>query len=464
MKTSFLKRVKWVPALAAAAALSLVGVGISTPADAAVGNINPDTPSSLTIHKYDGDQQERGDGTEINDPSSLGDPLDGVEFTITPVTQRNGEPIDLDTAPGWDLIDGATVGDVKGGGGYTLGTPQKVTTGGDGTVTTDLPHGLYLVEETGSGDHNVISPAEPFLVTLPLPQSGGKWLYDAHVYPKNKTNQTTPTKEVAAPATPVLGNTVTWTITAPVPNIGNDDTYRSFAITDSLDPRLTCESIAVEGFTSGTDYTATCDGQTANVKFTSTGLGKLTGGDNVKMTVTTTVTSLGDNGVIENDAVVNTNGSEVTSNPAKTNWGPLQILKYADDDTSATLSGAVFEVYADRDGQPIGKITTGSNGTANISLWVGNGDTTTKNYWVKETEAPAGYVLPSDPWSQAIPVVANGEASPYVVQISNTQKEHGELPFTGADGKMLLTLIGIALLLLAIGAAVIRYTRRARQS
>ena len=118
MKASFLKRVKWVPALAAAAALSLVGVGISTPADAAVGNINPDTPSSLTIHKYDGDQQERGDGTEIDDPSSLGDPLDGVEFTITPVTQRNGEPIDLDTAPGWDLIDGATVGDVKGGGEY----------------------------------------------------------------------------------------------------------------------------------------------------------------------------------------------------------------------------------------------------------------------------------------------------------------------------------------------------------
>ena len=59
MKASFLKRVRWVPALAAAAALSLVGVGISTPADAAVGNINPDTPSSLTIHKYDGDQQER---------------------------------------------------------------------------------------------------------------------------------------------------------------------------------------------------------------------------------------------------------------------------------------------------------------------------------------------------------------------------------------------------------------------
>lgn len=168
MKASLFKRVRWIPAIAAAAALSLVG--ISAPAQAqGAGNINPNTPSSLTIHKYDGDQGPRGDGTELGDTSNLGNPLSGVEFTITPITERNGQPIDLDTDAGWNLIDGATVDQVNGGNGYVKGTPQQVVTGADGTVTTGLPHGLYLVEETDPGDNNIVSPAQPFLVTLPLP-------------------------------------------------------------------------------------------------------------------------------------------------------------------------------------------------------------------------------------------------------------------------------------------------------
>lgn len=462
MKASLFKRVRWIPAIAAAAALSLVG--ISAPAQAqGAGNINPNTPSSLTIHKYDGDQGPRGDGTELGDTSNLGNPLSGVEFTITPITERNGQPIDLDTDAGWNLIDGATVDQVNGGNGYVKGTPQQVVTGADGTVTTGLPHGLYLVEETDPGDNNIVSPAQPFLVTLPLPQTGGKWLYDVHVYPKNKINETTPTKEVERPNALVIGSQVTWTITAPVPPKAADDTYRTFTITDRLDPRLTCESVTLEGFDPA-DYTVTCNGQTANVSMNASGLAKLNAGDNVVMKVVTTVDSLGDNGVIENEAVVNTNGSSVTTNKPSTNWGPLEILKYADNDESATLAGAVFEIYEERDGTtPVGTITTGDNGRASITLWVGSNDVQSKEYWIKETKAPAGYTLPQDPWT-SVNVEANGEATPTLVKISNKQKDRGELPFTGANGQLMLTILGIALLMLAIGAGIVRYTRRARQS
>ncbi|EKU45676.1 MULTISPECIES: SpaH/EbpB family LPXTG-anchored major pilin [Brevibacterium] len=459
MKATLFTRMRWIPVLAAAAALSLVGVSLDAPTAEAAGNINPDTPSSLTINKYDGDQGPRGDGTEIEDTSSLGTPLAGVEFTIRQVLTANGEEVNLDTAAGWDAIDGVVVADVLAGDGFTFGDPITVTTDANGQVTQSLPHGLYIVEETDPGPNNIVSPAQPFLVTLPLPQTGGQWLYDVNVYPKNKTNQTTPTKEVSGPTAPVLGNDVTWTITAPIPGKAGDDTYRSFTITDTLDPRLTCKSITVEGFTAGTDYTATCSGQTANIEFTSTGLGKLEGGQNVVMNVVTTVTSLGDNGVIENKAIVSTNGSEVTTNPAKTNWGPLEILKYADDDTSATLGGARFEIYESRDAaEPIGELTTGEDGTASISLWVGSNDVTSRDYYLKEVAAPAGYTLPADPWT-TVTVQANGESNPTVVQISNQQKERGELPFTGANGQLMLTILGIALLLLAIGAAVVRYTR-----
>ncbi|WP_137824778.1 SpaH/EbpB family LPXTG-anchored major pilin [Brevibacterium sp. 2SA] len=463
MRANLFKRVRWIPALAAAAALSLAGITAPAPAEAAAGNINPNTPSSLTINKYDGDQGPRGDGTKIDDTSNLGSPLAGVEFTITPITQKGGQAIDLDTDAGWNLIDGATVADVKGGG-YTRGTPQTVTTDANGTVTADLPHGFYLVEETGTGSNNVISPAEPFLVTLPLPQTGGKWLYDVNVYPKNKTNQTKPKKEVSAPTGMEIGNDVTWTITSPVPPIAKDDTYKSFTITDSLDPRLTCKSITVEGFTAGTDYTVDCSGQTANVEFTSAGVAKLQAGQEIKTRIVTTVNSLGDNGAITNEAIVTTNGSKVTTNPAQTNWGRLEILKIADNDQAATLAGAVFEIYEDRNGEPIGELTTGADGRATIRLWVGNNDVTAKDYWLRETRAPAGYTLPQDPWTGPVSVKVGGESNPVTVDISNKQKDRGELPFTGANGQLMAMIIGIALLLLAVGAAVMRYTRRARQN
>ncbi|GAA3850115.1 hypothetical protein KACC15558_31200 [Brevibacterium ammoniilyticum] len=460
MKATLFKRMRWIPALAAAAALSLVGVSVNAPAaEAAAGNIDPTRSTSLTINKYDGPQGARGDGTKIDDPSSLGTPLAGVEFTITPVATKDGQTIDLKTDAGWNLIDGATIGNVTEGNGYTFGTPIKVTTDANGQVTQDLPFGLYKVEETGSGGNNIVSPAQPFLVTLPLPQSGGKWLYDVNVYPKNQTNKTKPTKEISNPTKLDIGADVTWTITAPVPPKFGDDTYRSFTITDSLDPRLTCKTIELDGFTEGTDYTATCDGQTANIEFTSTGLGKLKAGENVVMKVTTTVTSLGDNGVIENQAIVTTNDSKVTTGKPTTNWGKLEVLKYADADKASTLAGAVFEVYDSKDGQPVGTITTGADGKASIRLWVGNNDVQAKDYYLKEIKAPAGYTLPQDPWTGPISVKAGGENSPTTIDISNKQKDRGELPFTGANGQLMLTILGIALLLLAMGAAVMRYTR-----
>ncbi len=128
-----------------------------------------------------------------------------------------------------------------------------------------------------------------------------------------------------------------------------------------------------------------------------------------------------------------------------TNWGALEILKYADNDKSATLAGAKFEIYESRDGQPVGTLTTDANGKASISLWVGSNDVTSKDYHLKEIEAPAGYTPPQDPWT-TVTVKAGGSSDPVLVQISNKQKDRGELPFTGANGQLMLTILGIALL------------------
>ncbi|MGO4454602.1 SpaH/EbpB family LPXTG-anchored major pilin [Arthrobacter sp. RAF14] len=453
-------------ALAGAVALALVGGAAAAQADTpapSAGNINESTPTSLTIHKYDGTPGAAGDGTQKTDTSQLGNALAGVTFKITPVTSKNGQVLDLHTQAGWDLLQGVKASDVTAANGYAFGTPVSVTTGADGSVTQSLPQAVYLVTETDPGTNNVISPAQPFLVTLPLPQSNGNWLYDVHVYPKNKINTTTPTKEVADPVAPVLGSQVTWTINAPVPALAAGDTYKSFVITDQLDSRLSYTSATVDGFTSGTDYTVTESNGLVTITFTPAGVAKLSAGQTVVAKVTTKVTSLGTDGVIKNSATVNTNGSKVDTNKPSTNWGPLQILKYAQQDESKTLSGAHFEIYTAKDAaQPVGTLVTDANGKASISLWVGNNDVTSKTYWVKETQAPAGYTLPQDPWTQ-VTVKANGDTAPVVLKIANTQQPAVTLPFTGAEGQLLLTVTGIALVLVAVGAALVISRRRAAQ-
>jgi LPXTG-motif cell wall-anchored protein len=177
------------------------------------------------------------------------------------------------------------------------------------------------------------------------------------------------------------------------------------------------------------------------------------------------VNSLGDNGVIENTALVNVNDSKQESNTPKTMWGDLEITKVAAGDNTKTLEGAEFSVYASEadanaSTNAVGMLTTGSNGKGHISLYVGkNDEPTTKAYWIKETKAPAGYVLSSA--VKQVDVKAGALASS-TYKIENTQQRHPELPLTGANGKLLATIGGFALVLVAGGSALVVSRRRRR--
>ena len=63
------------------------------------------------------------------------------------------------------------------------------TTDASGKATfSNLPIGLYLVEETAAPD-KVTSRTAPFLVSIPMTNSTGTdWLYNVHAYPKNATS------------------------------------------------------------------------------------------------------------------------------------------------------------------------------------------------------------------------------------------------------------------------------------
>ena len=169
---------------------------------------------SITIHKYEWNDDTRGPATgEAEDAGSLPSndkgetptPLAGATFTVYQV--KNEEDLkkyydgkDVDWPTSWEDYaekDATT-------GGYKLNSKAssdlsviKVgskTTNTSGVVKFEkLPLGLYLVLETETPD-SVKTACEPFFVSVPMTKvsddaNGGltDWLYDVHVFPKNST-------------------------------------------------------------------------------------------------------------------------------------------------------------------------------------------------------------------------------------------------------------------------------------
>lgn len=142
-------------------------------------NYDPDKTGSITIHKYeqndDGSDFPKpdanpGDGTEITDTTGFGSPLAGVEFTIWNVTRTYTGSQDA-TKINIDELGEATA---------------KQTTNANGIATFEtLAVGVYLVAETKSDSHTThVTPN--FFVSIPMTNpEGNGWLYDVNVYPKN---------------------------------------------------------------------------------------------------------------------------------------------------------------------------------------------------------------------------------------------------------------------------------------
>lgn len=172
---------------------------------------------SITIHKYEwnGTNGNYATGEDnVNqlpgDTSTTPSPLKDAEFTLYEVKDAawlkayySGKPDDTIQASVFDWNTYAekdtTSGDYKLRDGVSVPLVGKKNTDANGVATFDkaasnqnLPLGLYLVMETKSPDQ-VTTPCEPFLVSVPMTRVGttnpkSDWLYDVHVYPKNRTS------------------------------------------------------------------------------------------------------------------------------------------------------------------------------------------------------------------------------------------------------------------------------------
>lgn len=226
--------------LSAALALSLCAMpamaadnGETPPATTAKPVWTQDT-GSITIHKYEWNGATTGDpATGRKDENQLPSekdgentktpkPLAGAEFTIYQVHDADwlskyysGAATDEKEKEYETAFDAAHYYKAENGT-YTLNDnyltygPKKTDAdgkvqfgkatvkGADGNDTTEagIPLGLYLVIETKTPDQ-VTTPCQPFLVSVPMTVKENdkdskyvptEWLYDVHVYPKNKTD------------------------------------------------------------------------------------------------------------------------------------------------------------------------------------------------------------------------------------------------------------------------------------
>lgn len=160
--------------------------------------IDTSKKGSITIHKYEyngttvtpAPTPVKGNGQENQTIPDGAVALQGAGFTIYKV--ENADKLnDYYGINSTDLPDASSYYS-ESGGKYTVTKGTKIgeeqITGTDGKAEfTNLDLGIYLVIETTTPD-KVTTPHAPFLVSVPMTTSeGDDWLYDVHVYPKNKT-------------------------------------------------------------------------------------------------------------------------------------------------------------------------------------------------------------------------------------------------------------------------------------
>lgn len=506
--------------LAAVGAVSLGATAMLGGAASAFGDTTgpgPDQPGapqsgSLTIHKRIGAEGTQGDGTSL-DPAP-GTALPGAEFTVWQLGTDVGgtcTAIDLTDPEAWGYLEGisesgvkapAEIEDVVDDDFCVLpGSAEILVTDANGEASfSALPLSLYYVQETKAPD-NIVSAAAPFYVSIPLPKADGTWIYNVHAYPKNQELDK-PTKEITEDQGDqlVVGDKVKYTIKQTVPALNAGESYTSASVWDVLPSSLAyvddsavitlTEGGSVTILEKGVDYTV--GNPSVTWTLTDTGLGKLKAGQELKVVFSATVLEVTANGETANPGSEGETpgyGSEfnkktIPGEPTPyTYWGQLKVTKH--DNHQKALKGAEFEIFPKTGDtcptdKPAGNaVSTGTSDADGIVKWSPNTpdnssplglfvansnngplNNPTKDYCLYETKAPAGYT--------GAPVqtvtVKPGTTNISEVTITNVPKEGPNLPLTGGEGTLAMSMGGIALLLAAVGIYTVSRRRQAAQA
>ena len=360
----------------------------------------------------------------------------------------------------------------------TTTTFEKMTAGEGEAKFTDLPLGIYLVEETSAPD-GIVTGA-PFIVSIPMVnQASDAWNYDVIAYPKNTE---TKTEKTVKDADKNIQDAYTYTINADAPTWGEGKSLTAFRFEDQLDERLDFQKVtevkAGDAVLGAGDYTVNKPAENGNklvVELTKQGLAKVKSGDKMSLTFDVKRKEVGNTTELKNRADVIFNnpntGNEVKNktNEVVTYHGKLKVVKKDGKEGGKVLQGAEFELYQCTSKDDLGakltvkeqdKWTTGADGTFTIDgLHVTDFEDkkeapATKKFCLKETKAPAGYALPENNVTEIEFTRANiskegtfegDDKVTLVSEIENIKQGTPKLPMTGGMGVGILAAIGAAI-------------------
>lgn len=502
---------KKLAVLAVAGTLTATGVTSAAAIEVRAVAFNPDAKGSLTIHKHFGDEGKAGDGREDTTiDTGKNPPLSGVKFKIEKVTNvdlktNNGwkEAEKISKAP-----ETAKLGDAKEGTTDEKGVFKFSDLAVGLYKVTEVDNSK--AKKNGQGDPVKAKMAAPFFVTIPLtnPQDRNDWLYDVHAYPKNQDFQVNKEGKLITSDNPGSGDTVNagdtmeYTVTATLPALAEGKKYEKYNLIDQLSANhdiKTFKVTKVEAITDekdnnpttleaanyDVDNTSKATENRALVKFNSTGLAKLadvskTGKKMVRYTYTVKIKSDFKAGDLDNKAYVTPSneysdepkpGDNTPSGENKEKFVQFQIEKQDGSETTKKLEGAKFDLYActdqgkfaDKDGNAvdakekamkIASVTTaGKEGKTEAIRMPVTSDpkSNVKKICAVETKAPDGYSLLVEPVVFSIDYKDNTTTTPVVQTIDNVKHNAGfKLPFTGAQGLVVLTAAGVVLIMGAI--------------
>lgn len=445
-------------------------------------------------------------------------PLQGVKFDLYKVKDvdvSTNDGVAVASKIGNMVLPGDVVekGIQVDGKNYTLeaATPASATTNAQGEAVFTVPNlgladGVYVVVENlkdsgnlktadGDVDKAKVTPAAPFAVSMPMTKPDGTGLNkDVHVYPKNQVNDLTKTvkdagKNVGDDIVYTISTTSTGADTNGKDGINREDLGRVYKIVDTLDPNLTYKSVIVKvkdqvvaAGENGYEVTSVKEGNPAQdkvtVSFEGTTLDTIAAGAKVELELTANVKKDSAVGVIPNQAKLYPNSwsKGIDSPKVETKFGDIVIKKVNKD--GGVLKGAEFDVYlddsADKDCSSYGeKIkdsgATDDNGLVSIkglhlTNFVDGKDVAEGEqhpYCLVETKAPSGYQLLPKPIKFSLTkagtvtdLTTAAENDGSLVKITN-YKNPG-LPLTGAQGILLVSVLGLIL----VSAGVVLTVKR----